>query len=405
MTKTTKKSKVSAKAKSAAKKAPAKKRAALVEIINKRALRLVQAEGVEPLFQFSLTGEELQSIADISRITRDDQGKLIGYQRAEVRKHVDGIAEYLDGDKPLMPNPIILAFSGDVKFVGSRGPSVSDGYCTSGHLEIPIPVDGGKRPAWIVDGQQRTLALAKCARQDMAVPVVGFIAENIEVQREQFLLVNNTKPLPRGLVTELLPEVDTTLPPRMAQNKIPAKLCDLLNQHPDSPFFGLIKRPSMTREEAKGTVIRDTSVVDMLRESMSNVSGSLCSYRNLATGDIDIEAIWRLLLVYWGAVKASFPEAWGRSPRESRLMGGVGISALGKLMDKVMPMVDLEARNVRSRVQKDLELVAPHCAWTSGRWEGLDGRRWDEIKNLPSHKRLVANYLIRVYTEEKRARG
>jgi DGQHR domain-containing protein len=385
-----------------AKKTSAKPRTKRAEILEKRAMQLVQADGVSPLYQFSLTGEELHQLADISRVSRDKGGRLIGYQRAGVRKHVDGIADYIDGDRPLLPNPIILAFNDNVKFVGSRGPKVSDGYSTSGHLEIPIPEEEALKPAWIVDGQQRTLALGKCKRTNFAVPVIAFIAESVELQREQFLLINNSKPLPRGLVTELLPDVDAILPSKMLQNKAPSLLCELLNRHPHSPFLGLIKRPSMSRAEAKETVIRDTSVVDMLRDSLTNVSGCLFSYRNLATGEMDADGIRDLLLLYWGAVKETFPDAWGRNPRESRLMGGVGISAMGRLMDKVMGMVNPGARGAKQRIKKDLALIAPYCAWSSGRWEDMDGRAWDDLQNTPSHKRLLANHLIRMYSEAKR---
>lgn len=372
------------------------------ETIRKRALRIVQCDGVPPLYQFSLTGEELHQIADISRISRDEQGKVIGYQRAGVKRHVDGIAAYIDSDRPLMPNPIILALTAHSKFVGSRGPKVSDGHGASGNIEIPIPKDGAARPAWIVDGQQRSLALAKASREGFAVPVVAFIADTLELQREQFLLINNSRPLPRGLVTELLPEVDATLPPNLAQNRIPSKLCEMLNLLPDSPFFGLIRRPSMSKEEARAAVIKDTSVVDMLRESLNNVSGCLCSYRNLATGEMDVDGVLAVLSTYWGAVRDTFPEAWGRSSRESRLMGGVGISAMGRLMDKVMTFVDPRSPKAAQRVRQDLELIAADCAWTEGEWAELDGRAWDELKNLPSHKKLLANFLVRSFMERKR---
>ena len=40
----------------------------------------------------------------------------------------------------------------------------------------------------------------------------AFVADEVDLQRDQFLRVNNAKPLPRGLITELLPEVSTILP-------------------------------------------------------------------------------------------------------------------------------------------------------------------------------------------------
>jgi hypothetical protein len=48
------------------------------------------------------------------------------------------------------------------------------------------------------------------------VPVVAFVTDDLELQRDQFLRVNNTKPLPRGLVTELLPEVHLPISPRLS---------------------------------------------------------------------------------------------------------------------------------------------------------------------------------------------
>ena len=57
------------------------------KVIERKALRVAQPSGRD-LFLLSLSGEELLHVAGISRVSRDNDGKLIGYQRAEVRKHV-----------------------------------------------------------------------------------------------------------------------------------------------------------------------------------------------------------------------------------------------------------------------------------------------------------------------------
>ncbi len=66
-----------------------------------RALRCralwARQNGAYPLYVFFLTPAELLAVADMSRISRDDAGKLIGYQRPEVKRHVREITEYLDG--------------------------------------------------------------------------------------------------------------------------------------------------------------------------------------------------------------------------------------------------------------------------------------------------------------------
>src|SRR5690348_10387906 len=196
----------------------------------KRALRLNQATGSE-LYVFSLTAREISQLTDISRVNRDEAGDLIGYQRPQVRQHVQEIVNYLDSDEVIFPNPIIIALTSTVRFAASRGPKPgnatdNDAACI-GMLDIPLPVGTEAKPGWIVDGQQRTLALAKAQRQDLPILVTAFITDNTDVQRDQFVRINNTKPLPRGLVTELLPSISSPLPPRMAIKQAPSELCDL----------------------------------------------------------------------------------------------------------------------------------------------------------------------------------
>src|SRR5262245_27038198 len=120
----------------------------------RRALRIAQGAQA-PLYMFTLTAGEILQVADISRVSRDDLGELIGYQRPEVRQHIQEITDYLDSDQPLLPNPIIIALPSTVRFTCSRGPNVSGGIAASGTLEIPLMNGDGRKPGWIVDGQQR----------------------------------------------------------------------------------------------------------------------------------------------------------------------------------------------------------------------------------------------------------
>ena len=53
--------------------------------IQRRAVKIEQ-NSEHPLFLFALTGEELAEIAEISRISRDKDGKLLGYQRPGVKE-------------------------------------------------------------------------------------------------------------------------------------------------------------------------------------------------------------------------------------------------------------------------------------------------------------------------------
>lgn len=371
-------------------------------MLRRRALRLRQHPN-HPLYLFTLSAEELLKIADISRVSRDEAGKLLGYQRPEVRKHVKGIVEYLDSGSVLFPNSIILALSGEAVFREVRGPKVDDGLAEAGTLELPIPSNGSSKPAWIVDGQQRALALSRCRRRDLLVPVNAFVATDLEVQKEQFLRINTTKPLPRGLVNELLPDVDTVLPPHLATRQAPARLCEILNRDPESPFKGLVYRTSMRGQGKQKAIVNDTSLLSMIHESLTNPSGCLFPYRNIATGETDFGGVRQVLILYWNAVKATFPEAWGLPPSKSRLMHGAGIRSMGRLMDRVMTVVRVSDKNAERAVRKELARIKHLCAWTEGAWEELGNVRWNEVQNVPSHVKLLSNYLMRAYLQHGRS--
>jgi len=368
--------------------------------LQRKALKVGQ-KGNRSVFLLSLKGQELLELAGVSRVSRDDDGKLIGYQRAEVRRHVREIADYLQTPDMLLAHPIILSFNSGVRFVSSRGKKTSDGLAVAGMLWIPIPSNGDEKPAWIVDGQQRALAIGLCEHKTFAVPICAFVADDVELQRDQFLRINNTRPLPRGLVTELLPEVTSPLPPKLAIRKVPSALCDLLNREDKSPFVGLIKRPSNSGKQTDGSVVTDTVIVKMIEESLTQPSGCLFPYRNIATGEYDQAGIWNILVIYWSAVRDTFPEAWGKPPTESRLMHGVGIRAMGKLMDRIMSSIDLRRKDAYKIVRQELQMIAPVCKWTEGEWDQLGGLAWNELQNLHKHLSMLSNFLIRAHFDRR----
>jgi len=370
-----------------------------VKTLERRALRVMQNDQFA-LYLFTLRASEISDVADVARISRDEAGRLIGYQRPERRQHVKQIADYLDGSDVLFPNGLILAFSEPLRFKASRGPGSSDGLSTAGVVEIDLPTGDGPRPAWIVDGQQRSLALAQTRNTQLPIPIAGFVAPSIEVQRDQFLRVNTVSPLPVNLVTELLPEVPLAPSPKMSARRLPSALVDMLNQHPGSPFLGLVRRSSTPRDRLKGAVVTDNSLVEALKESLESPSGTLFAYRNIATGTADTETMQRILFAYWSAVRASFPDAWGKPATRSRLMGGVGIRSMSRLMDRIVPHVDVSGDAVEEGFRTEVARITGICRWTAGTWEGL-GLPWNEVQNTPRHISGLSNLLVRSYVESR----
>lgn len=363
-----------------------------------RALHTTQGEGLD-VYAFFIKGGDIVRVADISRIERDAADELKGFQRPEIRQHVKGIVDYLNQGDVLFPNAIILALAPDVKFAASRGskPAGDTRVSESGTLTLPIYAEG-QRVAWIVDGQQRSIALSQAQHKDLAVPVIGFVSDRLSVQREQFILVNKAKPLPTRLINELLPETATFVLPRdLVARKVPAELVSTLNQDPASPFFRLVKRAS-----DRGTseaVVTDTALLSLIKSSLSNPLGALAPFKSVGReGGGDVAGMYRILTTYWSAVKAAFPDAWGKDPKQSRLMHSAGLMAMGLLMDAIYAR--LPPNSEVAAVQRELEKVAPSCRWTKGTWETL-GLAWNELQNTPPHVKKLQDTLVRAYAASK----
>jgi len=365
-----------------------------------RALKINQTDQYE-IFSFFLEAKDILDIADISRVQRDKEGKLVGLQRNEVKKHVTEITKYLNSDDVLFPNAITLAINEEIHFTKIRGPKInSDRYSTAGTLEIPI-MNNGFKPAWIVDGQQRALALSKCNKPNLPIPITAFVAKDLEVQREQFIRINKTKPLPKGLIDELLPTVTSVLPADLSSRLIPSRITEVLNFEPKSPFYGLIKKASTEHDHRFSPIITHNSIIDILKTSIRNYSGCLYPYVDPDGHDTDYDGMLAILYIYWGAVKKVFPEAWGIPPAQSRLMHGVGMHAMGGLMDLIMRNINPKDRKSEQRIIKELEKIKLSCHWTEGYWDDID-MEWNELQNISAHKKILARHIIKIYDDINR---
>ena len=357
-------------------------------------------QGSVAIYVLFLRGKDLLAVADIRRATRGKRHNLDGFQRKEIRDHVNEIARYLDGGGTLFPNAIILALEPNLKFDQSRGTKAKAApeRILPGRLTLPVRPEG-QRTAWIVDGQQRSLALAKSNGSKLVVPVVAFETASINVRRQQFILVNRAKPLPSRLIDELLPETGGVLLPRdLTARRLPSQLCDALNTHEDSPMRGLIRRAS--QEANAKSVITDTAVLDMIRRSLNNPNGALAAYKSLSDRSTDATSMLATLIDYWSAVRKVFPHAWGKAPSESRLMHSVGIAALGDLMDRIAARITGPTQQ-RKFFIAELQRIADACAWTEGRWANSE-RAWDEFQNTPTDVKLLSQTLVQLYAQRCR---
>ena len=362
------------------------------EFLRLPALQVRQGDG-STLYSFAVDGKQLPFFATISRIHREDDSEIQGYQRPAVLSHINAIRRYIESDSPMLPNALVIAFDKRVQF--EPLPGIPHGpYTRHGTITIPISKEEADedKPGWIVDGQQRSAAIRDARVDSFPICVTAFIAESDEEQRSQFILVNSAKPLPKGLIYELLPGTVGILPPQFQIREFPSRLLYRLNFLADSPLYRLVQTP--TNPDGK---IKDNSILKMLENSLSD--GALYFFRNPQTGECDEDAMLAILKDFWRAVSHVFPEAWDKPPRQSRLMHGAGIASLGFLMDTIFD------RYIRVRIPseqdfaKDLASLKTVCRWTSGMWDFGPHfqRKWNELQNTTRDIQLLSEYLRTEY--------
>lgn len=347
------------------------------------------------LYAFAVDGKRVPEFATVSRVRRPQGiGDLEGYQRPEVLSHIAEIRRYLESPDPMIPNAIVVAFDSRVTFEPDPSSRHDDIGATKGCLCIPAdpaarPQD---KPGFIVDGQQRLAAIREARLDSFPVFITAFITDDLHRQTEQFILVNSTKPLPKGLIYELLPSTDATLPSLLQRRRFPAYLLDRLNRDEESPLQHKINTPTNPNG-----VIKDNSVLRMLENSLTD--GALYRFRSGPGNEPSPEPMLETLKSFWAAVSNVFENAWGLPPRRSRLMHGAGIVSMGFVMDAIAERRRDSAPLETDAFAEDLAPIRDACRWTDGYWDFGPGhqRKWNEIQNTSKDIQLLSNYLLVQY--------
>ncbi|MBW4719404.1 DGQHR domain-containing protein DpdB [Saccharothrix obliqua] len=351
------------------------------------------------LYTFAIDGKQLPRVATVSRVRRNDDAVLQGYQRPAALSHINAIRRYIESPDAMLPNALVIAFDKRVTFESAEE-RAAGAYSRAGTLIIPVDDtwDDSDKPGWIVDGQQRSTAIRDAEVEQFPVCVSAFITDDESQQRSQFILVNNTKPLPKGLIHELLPTSAGSLPPQLQARRYPALLLERLNHDADSPMRHRIQTPTMPEG-----VIKDNSVLRMLESSLTD--GALYQFRDAQSGGGRTEAMLIMVKNFWTAVSTVFADAWALPPRKSRLTHGVGIISLSFVMDAIVGTVAVGEEIGLDEFITELSKIDEVCHWTSGAWELADGttRKWNDLQNTSKDIQLLTNHLLGEY--RARARG
>ena len=335
------------------------------------AIRAQQAPDHD-VFVFAARPSDVLAFSEIDRVGRDEEGRLKGFQRHQIASHIKEIRDYLSRDDALLPNAVILAFVDGV-IIRETG---------QGTLEVVIE-SSERKPGFVVDGQQRLSALTGLDKPGFEVFVSALVCKDYNELRQQFVLINNTRPLPKTLIYELLPMVDG-LPDRFTARKFAARIVDRLNYTPGGALNSEVRQHT----NPKG-VLSDTALQKLVMNSASD--GAIREF--VQYEDREDQSI-EFINEFFAAVAEVFgPQWYGMSPRQSRLRHGAGIVSMGFVMDL---LYSIEGAVQRHQFVRCLKMLQPHTAWTSGQW-GLadyDNRAWNGIQNTPSDIDLLSRYLV-----------
>ncbi len=346
-----------------------------------KAVRAQQSDKHQVL-SFAAKASDIYKFASIDQISRDNAGIMSGFQRPQIASHINEIRDYLKGDDAVLPNPIVVAFTGSVS-IKETGKS---------NVTLTIDTSNGT-PGVVVDGQQRLTALSGLPDKDFEVFVSALLCRDEEELRRQFILINNTRPLPASLIYELLPTVGG-LPDRMSSRAIASKLTEALNYQEGSSLKGQIKQH--TNPDG---FIADTSIQRLI---MNSLSDGAC--RDLLRETDGEERCFDLVNAYFEAVQKVFADAWhDRTPKTSRLIHGAGIVSMGYVMEY------LHARDKAITTEEfvtGIEPLVEYTAWTSGHWQFGENetRPWNGIQNLHRDIQMLASYLTRALKRAAKVR-
>ena len=283
----------------------------------------------------------------------------------------------------MLPNSIVLAFTDRVTVLPGKGNVVT----------IEIDVTDGP-PGLIVDGQQRLSALAPLTNKSFEVFVSGIVCQNEEELRRQFILINNTRPLPKELIYELLPGIEN-LPERMSSRSMASALTQRLNFDRASSLYRQIHLH--TNPEGK---VANNAVQRVIMASRSH--GALRILAQAADGD---EKCFQFVSDFFRAVQAVFSKDWeGLTPKTSRLVHSVGIISMGRVMEVAFHVC--QARNFGDFCNV-LEGIRDQTHWTQGTWtigniDNVRERAWNEFQSTHPDIQMMSDHLDRLVRQAYR---
>lgn len=366
-------------------------------------------------FQFTIDGRLIRAFAAVDRL---DAIAGTGNQRDEIIKHVREISDGMRSGVQV-PNSVIVVFNEQVfSWDQENDEAIPESWVIcrvlGGWVNVPHPDDSTRtiqevasveldipyrnaafdeeKCALLVDGQQRTAALS-LVDVDVAPSYqlsVNALVSTHEEAKSTFRIANTTVKITTDFSRALLGTLDDA-PGYVKQEKRVAQAVKILAlDDAFSPFYKLVKHPGV---ESRGCPIAYNTlfaVVNAFDQSSLEFNEKPEELATCVRAAFDV-------------VKKVWPEAWGKAPKDSRLMHGAGLRAItGVLVDLVKSQAyinnyDWRPESAWTEIHASLERLATRVQWTAAAISGTATQKkiyMDEIQ-----KRQNTNQDIQALTQ------
>jgi DGQHR domain-containing protein len=245
-----------------------------------------------------------------------------------------------------IPNNILLAFEPTKTRFGSLTNKIHKcipkkdilnkckGQLDWGFLEFSFNPDEEEhlRPALIVDGQHRLFGISDYNEEDLPLLVVSLIDAPLQEQAFQFIVINSKAVRvqadnAKAIIADLGKDIEDELRQRLLKSGVKygnqTPLLIAINDLPTSPFQKLLKW-SYNRE---GTQLVDLTTIE---QATSHIRALFSTYL-----EDDDDSLIEIFCAIWRAVKASYPELWGKDKlgdKKNKFMTKVNINALNEFI-------------------------------------------------------------------------
>ncbi|QPF71464.1 DGQHR domain-containing protein [Roseateles sp. DAIF2] len=293
--------------------------------------------------QFTIDGRLIRSFAAVDRL---DVVAGTGNQRDEIYKHVSDISNGMR-DGVQVPNSVIVVFNEEVFSWAPSDDEVPESWVVCRQLsdwslvkhptdhdrivqevcpvELDIPFRNAafdeEKTAYLVDGQQRTAALSLVDID--AVPsfflTVNALVGSQEEAKNTFRIANSTVRITTDFARALLGTLDETPGYVREEKRVAQAVKTLAIDDKNSPFYGLVKHPGV---DGKGMPIVYNTLFSVV--ATFNQSGI-----DFGEGSEDLA---HAVAKAYSLVAGIWPEAWGKSSKDSKLSHGAGLRAIGKVL-------------------------------------------------------------------------